>query len=104
MLGNLSGHEVHPPRHIDPSIETCTPNQFIVQQTIVAALTKVAKTDCYSGFRLLLTDAASYNAPAASALKNSLYPNLTQTACYTHMLARLSAKLVDSYPDINKLV
>ena len=54
-------------------------------------------------FKLLLTDGACYNKAVAGTIK-TLYPDLIHVTCYTHMVARLSAKIVETEKSVNSFL
>ena len=74
--------------------EDFSPNQTSVQQSINCSLTKLGLVNIFQDFCLFLSDGTSYNSAAAGALQ-MLYPKLIPCTCYTHMLARLCAKIVE---------
>ena len=103
LVGVLSRDKFNEPYLLQISREQVSPNQTIVQQEIIKALTKLGVVDSFEKFRVFISDAASYNGPAARLLKVT-YPKLVHVTCYTHMISRLCVKVAELYSDANFVV
>ena len=103
LLGILDSTQTQVPFLIDIMTEDFSPNQTSVQQSINCSLTKLGLVNNFQDFCLFLSDGTSYNSAAARALQ-MLYPKLIPCTCYTHMLARLCAKIVEREPSVKTVI
>ena len=94
FIGQLCGDETKEPYLLDTTKDNRPANALIVQQKLLAALSKIGcvNDSDYGKFRLFLTDAAAYNISASQSLVLT-FPNLIHVTCISHMLARITSVL-----------
>ena len=94
LIGQLCGDETKEPYLLDITKDNRPANALIVQQKLLAALSKIGcvNESDYGKFRLFLTDAVAYNISASQSLVLT-FPNFIHVTCISHMLARITSVL-----------
>ena len=105
MLGALDSEIVSPLSSIHDQKQRVTECHRVatIQREIMEPLNGCGIVNQYDRFKLPIIDGAAYDGGSASGLK-SLYPNSVHNTCVSHMIARVSSKLVEIQKEVNKLV
>ena len=103
LIGKLDNDKTHLPYLLNIERINIPPNNIIVQQQVMTALSKLGATTYYTKFRLFLTDGVQYNILAGENLK-TMYPNIVHVTCFAHMLSRVCCAIADAHPNVQNLV
>ena len=103
LIGVFKGIQVNQTYFSDIVISSMSLNHEFVQELLVSSLTKMGLVSKIKKFRLLLTDGVAYNVTARNNLKK-IYTKLIHITCYTHMITRISSKMVNTEIGANSLV